>query len=140
MGGIDLDPASCAAANARVGASNFYTEAEDGLSRPWFGRVWVNHPFGRKTNAPWIAKILAEFSSGRVGALCCITFAATSEQWFSPLLFVPQCFLIPRTNYHGADGQIVRGVSKGSVVSYFGHDVEAFKREFARLGVIKVVA
>jgi hypothetical protein len=42
FGHIDLDPASCALANTIVQAEKFYTEAEDGLAQPWFGRVFLN--------------------------------------------------------------------------------------------------
>ena len=50
----------------------------------------------------------------------------------------PQCFLIPRTNYRGPGGEIVRGVTKGSVVTYLGSAVDAFRREFSALGKVKL--
>jgi len=138
MGTIDLDPASSVAANERVKAVRIFTEQDDGLNQEWHGRVWMNHPFGKKMNAKWIAKLGEEYRSGRVQEALCITYACTSEKWFQPLLLRPQCFLCPRTNYHLPDGSVKKGVTKGSVVSYFGSSLDSFSKAFAALGVVKV--
>lgn len=139
MGQIELDPFSSAMANNRVRASRYFTPKENGLAQPWITPAfWMNHPFGRTTNGPCIRKAVDEYESGRSAQGCCITFAATSEQWFQPLLRRPQCYLCPRTNYFMPDGSIKVGVTKGSVVTYFGRDVVAFAREFRALGIIKV--
>jgi hypothetical protein len=138
MGGIDLDPASSALANERVKARMFFDEKADGRYAGWCGRVWLNHPFSREWNKVWVSKAIHEYKERRVEALCMICFASTSEAWFRPLLRYPQCFLSPRTNYLRPDGTIYRGVTKGSVVTYMGPDLDAFARAFAPLGEIKV--
>lgn len=136
LGVIDLDPASSEAANLRVGAKKFFTEREDGLKQAWHGNVWLNHPFGRVQNPQWITKLETEFAAFMT-ACCCITFACTSEKWFQPLLKRPQCFLSPRTNYFLPDGSLLRGVTKGSVVTYYGPNVGRFATEFSHLGTVK---
>lgn len=163
MGGIDLDPASSITANARIRAGDYYGNCpegfRDGISLPWQGRIWLNHPFGRAEkacsaschkehqhhdrdwhgNAAWINKLVKEFRAGRVTQACCITYACTSEAWFTPLLHHPQCFLVPRTNYLLPDGTVKKGVTKGSVVTYFGKNVD-FASEFMKFGVTKILA
>ena len=138
MGSIDLDPASSPAADKFIRAGMIYTKDSDGLSTAWFGRVWLNHPFGRVENPLWVAKILEEVAAKRVEQLCCITYACTSEAWFQPLLKQPQCFLCPRTNFYLPDGTLKRGVTKGSVVTYFGPRENRFRQAFAKLGTVKL--
>lgn len=138
MGAIDLDPASSAIANLRVKASRIFTLKEDGLKQQWGGAVWLNHPFGKHTNKPWIAKLCAEYGSGRVTSAISICYASTSEKWFRPLLDFPQCFIHQRTNYFLPDGTLKKGVTKGSVVTYFGQDLQRFAREFSKIGTVKV--
>ena len=51
---------------------------------------------------------------------------------------VIQHFLSPRTNYLLPDGTVYRGVTKGSVVTYFGASLSRFHQYFSPFGVIKV--
>ncbi len=138
MGNIDLDPSSCKIANERVKAGKIFTLDDNGLKQNWQGNIWMNHPFGKKSNKLWIDKLVSEYKSGNVKQACCITFAATSEKWFQPLLQFPQCFLSPRTNYLYPNGKIKTGCPKGSVVTYFGDNVSSFNVEFRNLGTIKI--
>ncbi|MBV7328403.1 hypothetical protein KFU94_09110 [Chloroflexi bacterium TSY] len=177
MGGIDLDPASSAAANERVQALHFFNKADNGLSQRWFGRVWLNHPFGdpekpckkrcpkkrcdpsfadkekkpdkwrgycireyHPGNPDWIDKLVNEYTLGRIEQACCITFASTSEKWFQPLFNYPQCYLSPRTDYFLPNGTKKKGVTKGSVVTYFGSDLKRFDRIFGKLGRVTIPA
>lgn len=139
MGRIDLDPASNSLANLRVKAEVYYAKEHDGLSKSWLGCVWLNPPFSRIENPKWVDKLESEYEDiGNVHQACCITFACTSEAWFQPLLKRPQCFLSPRTNYYTPAGQKVAGVTKGSVVTYYGPNVDRFAEEFSKLGTIKI--
>lgn len=137
MGSIDLDPASSATANERIKAADYYTEEMNGLTLPWKGNIWLNHPFSRKANPLWVNKLITEWGNGNITSACCITFAATSERWFQPLLQHPQCFLTPRTNYYLPDGTKKRGVTKGSVITYLGPRPDDFKQIFSLHGVVK---
>lgn len=145
LGAIDLDPFSSLAANATVKAYAYRTRisGERTFTDPWTvdgkrASVWMNHPFSRAMNARCIRKLIDEYEKHNVRAACCITFASTSEAWFRPLLDYPQCFLFPRTNYLDAQGNKVRGVTKGSVVTYLGPDTARFARVFSALGTVKV--
>lgn len=139
MGSIDLDPASCYEANQIVKAQMFYII--DGLGESWLHRnVWMNHPFSRENNKAWIAKFVGTYLAGNMEQGCCITYAATSEEWFRPLLEWPQCFLHGRTNYlDPVTLKPVKGVTKGSVVTYLGPNVARFAQVFSKLGTVKVV-
>lgn len=138
MGGIDLDPASCATANAVVKARKFYTVADDGLAQPWNGRIWLNWPYSRKGNPAWVSKLMREYKEGRVQQACCICYASTSERWFHHLLKLPQCFLFARTRFIGSDGKVQPAPTKGCVVTYFGANVQGFAGAFQGLGEVKV--
>lgn len=136
MGGIDLDPFSSYTANKRVKAENFYSKEENGWDQQWYGNIWMNHPFSRENNKALNYKIEREMCNFK--SLCFITFAATSEAWFRPFLKYPQCFLEGRTNYYLPDGTKKTGVTKGSIVTYIGPNIDKFYDNFKDLGEVKV--
>lgn len=163
IGDIMLDPASSAKANEIVKAKIFYTKDDKPLERPWYGEIWMNHPFGKSEkackpnckkeicidrgyhvdrdvpgNAEWINHLVTQYRIGNIRKACCITFAATSETWFRPLLLYPMCFIHKRVNYLLPDGTVKRGVTKGSVVTYLGPDNERFCRIFNTIGTVKI--
>jgi DNA N-6-adenine-methyltransferase (Dam) len=47
MGSIDVDPASNAIAQETVQAATFYTVDDDGLTKEWRGRGWLNPPYNQ---------------------------------------------------------------------------------------------
>jgi len=159
----DLDPASSQIANQHVQAKRYFTVEDDGLKQEWFGKVWMNHPFSKgeklckpnckkKTcvdrgyhitsdlpgNVDWITKLVNDYENGGVEEALAICYASTSEGWFRPLHLYPQCYLTPRTNYYNQKGEKVPGVTKGSVITYLGTDVDRFCELFSEFGEIKL--
>lgn len=138
LGGIDLDPASCEEANEVVQAETYYTKEQDGLSLPWIGRVWLNHPFEKGQNDLWIDKLISECLIGTTEAACCITWANVDTSWFRELLAYPQCFPHGRVHYRSPGGVTKKGAPKGSVITYLGSEVDRFAAAFKHIGTIKV--
>ncbi len=72
---FDLDPASPADADTFVPARVKYTKLDDGLAMAWFGRVFLNPPFGRGI-AEWVRKMIAH------GDGILLVFSRTDAGWF----------------------------------------------------------
>lgn len=71
-----LDP--CATPeNAKCPA--YFTRGDDGLSRPWFGRVYMNPPYGREIGA-WMEKAWNESRRGVL--VVCLVPARTDTKWW----------------------------------------------------------
>lgn len=78
FGPFDLDP--CATAeNAKC--TRYYTMADDGLSQPWTGRIWLNPPYGR-TIGGWMAKARAEAANGNAERVVCLVPAKPDTRWW----------------------------------------------------------
>lgn len=81
FGQFDLDPC-CRAETAK--APTFYTEADDGLSKPWFGSVFLNPPYSKP--APWLEKAIQETSSGSARLVVALLPVRTDTRWFHSLV------------------------------------------------------
>lgn len=99
LGAFDLDPCS-----PRVRpwptASNHYTVNDNGLAKPWAGRVWMNPPYGTET-ARWMER-LADHGQGTA-----LIFARTETATFFPWVWehaTALLFLKGRLHFHFVDG------------------------------------
>ena len=53
---FDLDVCSPPGGIPWIPATRHYTQADDGLSAPWSGRVWMNPPYS--DSAPWVERFI----------------------------------------------------------------------------------
>ncbi len=100
LGSFDLDP--CApSVRPWDTAREHYTMLDDGLSKPWRGRVWCNPPFGRHADK-WLQKI-AEHGNG-----IALVPARTETRMFYDWVWRyanAVCFLKGRPHFHYVDGR-----------------------------------
>jgi len=139
MGGIDLDPATCETAQRSIKATNFYTEADDGLSQVWAGRVWMNPPYGKIGNdssqGQWAQKLIAEYEAGNVSEGVMLVKAAVGYEWFEVLWDrLPVCFARERLSFIRADGSSDGQSKQGTAFFYVGQDPARFAEVFGRFG------
>ena len=82
-GGFTLDPCSPVRSGPRapVRARIRYTEEDDGLHRPWVGKVFVNPPYGRALPL-WTAKARQEAEAGRASLVIGLVPARTDTRWW----------------------------------------------------------
>jgi len=167
MGGIDLDPCSCFDANQVVGATNYFTAADDALNLPWLGRVFVNPPgtcpkilkqfsvCGKEKvcqcDLPrrfW-RKLMHEFTALRVTSAIYLGFSLNqlstlqeqatqyTDYFRSPLDF-PICILKQRLKFLDSETlEPVPGPTQHNFVSYINGTGMRFRAEFQSLGACK---
>lgn len=136
LGNIDLDPASCDAANKKfIKADTYYTAEHDGLKQPWSGRIWLNPPYG-KVGPKFIAKLLKDYEAGNVTeAITVVNPHCTDTQWFQPLFNYLLCFTDHRPRFWNEDGE-GESPNHGSVFVYLGKHPSKFASVFSRFGAI----
>lgn len=147
MGYIDLDPASTERHNQRVQAGEFYTQEDNGLTKPWYGNVWLNPPYSRGVIDQFVDKFLYEWNVSktettsrarmvRQGML--LVNNATETRWFHRLLRQKPMLLLfsGRVAYVDAKDKEISGNRNAQVLFYFGNNKTRFVDVFRREGVI----
>jgi hypothetical protein len=141
LGDIDLDPASSAQANAVVRATEIYTQFDDGLTREWRGRFFMNPPYGRTPEhrslaAAFCNKALAEFDAGNIEAGIILVNSLHSQTWQAPLYNYAVCFVDHRIHFVSADGEENEAPTFQNVFVYLGTDLMKFAEVFSRFGYV----
>lgn len=78
---FDLDPCTSERSPIWPLVRDHYVLTDNGLRRPWFGRIYCNPPYGR-TIGLWIAKAIAEVQDGRATVVCMLVPAKTDTAWW----------------------------------------------------------
>lgn len=121
LGSFDLDPCSLDPRPWPTAASH-YAPPQDGLILPWYGRVWLNPPYGDHAGK-WLAKL------GEHGRGTALIFARTETESFFRQVWDQAdalLFLRGRLHFHFPDGRRARhNAGAPSVLAAYGeHDME----------------
>lgn len=113
---FDLDPASPGKDKVPwILADEHFTE--NGLLRPWHGRVWLNPPYGKET-PDWLNKLALH------GDGIALVFARTDTIWFHTIACKADaiCFLVGRIRFINEDGKRGDASGCGSMLLAWGND------------------
>ena len=138
MGGeIDCDPASSDVANQTVGASQFFTEEQNGLSKEWHGNVWLNPPYAQPMIAQFAEAAASKFEAGEFPQACILVNNATETAWFQRLLSVSSgvCFPSSRIRFLSPEGKPGAPL-QGQAILYLGGNFQGFAEAFETFGSI----
>lgn len=135
LGEIDLDPASCAFANETVKARLFYSEDDDGLTKPWHGRVWMNPPYSADLVLKFAEKFVGEYNDGNVTDGIVLVNNATETAWFASLVSAATavCFPRGRIRYQSQNRESLAPL-QGQAFLYFGENGDKFLQVFSEIG------
>lgn len=120
LGIFDLDPCtSDVAHHFNQSAKNYYTKEDDGLTREWFGRVWLNPPYSQPLISKFVKK-MAEHNNG-----IALLYNRCDNKMFQDIIFPladSVSFIENRIKFYRPDGSIGGNPGCGSVLIAFGFE------------------
>lgn len=128
---FDLDAA--AGAEETTIAKKAYTEAENGLAKPWHGKVWLNPPYSDMPT--WLEKAVSESKQNRTEfILVMIPSYGLSTQWYHD--YVTQASIVAaiegRLSFSNTDG----AAGFASLIVGFGDVPDGVRDALRELGAI----
>ena len=133
LGSIDLDPCSNTG-DPNVPAARHFTAIDDGLSRDWSGKVFMNPPYGREIGL-WVSKLRTSFELGHVKEALALVPSRTDAAWFAELRSYARCFLRGRLKFIGGKNS----APFPSMTVYLGQRTDGFAKVFETLGDVYVL-
>lgn len=140
MGAIDLDPASNDTAQSWIQADKYYTVLDDGLTKEWWGRVFINPPYsktaGRSNQEIWAEKLVNEYRAGNVTEAIMLVKSALGYKWFQELWNTVNgvCFANELICFVDSSGNSSKPAKLGSTFFYWGSNYIRFAHVFSRIG------
>lgn len=135
LGVIDLDPASCEIANETVKAERFYSEQDDGLTKEWTGRVWMNPPYGSDLIGQFTEKFAKEYTAGNITEGIVLVNNATETAWFCNMMAAASAVVFPRGRIrYNSPTKESNAPIQGQAFIYFGEHYNRFLDVFGEIG------
>jgi hypothetical protein len=140
MDAIDLDPCSNSREIPNVPAARHYTAQDNGLLKPWVGRVFLNPPFGYDVE-DWFSKLFLERLEGRTTEAIVLWKSATETAAWKTLtrLSCRVCFPSARVRFGGPGSAERKGPTFSPSLFYVGPRPERFEEAFRHIGDVWVV-
>lgn len=137
LGEINLDPASNPIAQEKIRADVYYTKADNGLSKEWHGKVWLNPPYAQPDISNFVTKMVRERKSGRVSEAVMLTHNYTDTAWFHEAAGTADaiCFTRGRIKFESPEGKTA-APTQGQAFFYFGKDTDTFADRFKEIGFV----
>lgn len=136
MGDIDLDPASNDLAQGWIKAATYYTVQDNGLYRPWQGRVWLNPPYSSQVSK-WIDKAISDYEAGNITQSILLVKPAVGSAWYQRLSGqFARCEPHKRIRFINAQGIAQSSPVHGNSFFYIGQDIHRFHEHFSTIGNI----
>lgn len=127
LGPIDLDPASCEAANARVGARVIHTKETNGLEHSWnFANTILLNPPGDKRGALpkafWNKLVETSVTSSHLKGAIYVGFSLEQLRYLEHIGKASVAIIRQRVKYMRPDGSIGESPAHGSFVAFLGDE------------------
>ena len=117
MGEIDLDPASNETAQQWIQAESWYGIRDNGLKQQWYGRVWLNPPYGSGIQQ-WTDKAIESYEGGAVTQAVLLVRPAPGSKWYQKLAGrCASCITDKRIKFIDAKGTAQASPVHGNVFS-----------------------
>jgi hypothetical protein len=149
-GGIDLDVASCAAANTRVKAKRYFTKQDNALKRSWkAANVFGNFPGGigddhESVQGQFVDKAISEYRSGNFKNGLFLCKLAFNTKWGQKIVQHPfgvikknQKFFVPNSSGIAASK---RFSPHSYIIFYLGKEEKNFVKQFGSLCLISGIS
>jgi len=127
---IDLDPCS----NPdfpNVPAKNHFIKEEDALSKEWYGKIYMNPPYGGEIKN-WINYLCEQFEKENTQEAIALTPSRTDTKWYQRMKNYPRCFIWGRLKF----GESENSAPFPSMIIYLGKNIKRFIEIFSNIGDI----
>jgi hypothetical protein len=129
---FDLDPCHPIEQIKWIPAKKRLTSDDDGLKSPWFGRVWLNPPYGKHT-PDWLSKMDSHRND------IALVFARTDCGWFHNSVAKADAILFMKGRVKFVDGLCATGGSgagNGSMLVAWGEENVRVLESMADIGFL----